>query len=135
LQRLLPSLAASLLGGLGAFGLFLAALGLYGVMAYVVRQRTREIGIRLALGAPAGTVLQLVIRQGMAICGIGAAIGMAITIALTRLLNGLLFGISVNDPLTYLSVALLLLAIAFLACYLPARHLTRLELPDVLRNE
>jgi predicted lysophospholipase L1 biosynthesis ABC-type transport system permease subunit len=75
LQRRLPRVAESLLGGLGVFALFLAAIGLYGVMSYVVKQRTREIGIRLALGAPNASVLRLVIRQGMAVCSIGAAVG------------------------------------------------------------
>jgi predicted permease len=135
LQRLLPRVAASLLGGFGVFGLFLAALGLYGVMAFVVKQRTREIGIRLALGAPNASVLRLVIRQGMAVCLIGAAVGMTMTIAVTRLLDGLLFGISVSDPLTYIAVVSLLLSIAFLACYFPARHATKVSNLDVLRYE
>jgi predicted permease len=135
LHRLLPRVAASLLGGLGVFGLFLAALGLYGVMALVVKQRTREIGIRLALGAPNASVVRLMIRQGMAVCLIGAAVGIAITFAVTQLLNGLLYGISVADPLTYVAVVSLLLAIAFLACYLPARHATKVNTLDVLRYE
>ena len=135
LQRALPRVAASLLGGLGLLGLFLSALGLYGVMAYVVKQRTREIGIRLALGAPTQSVLRLIIGQGMRVCLIASAIGLALAIAATRLLSGLLFGISVNDPLTYLGVISLLLSTALVACYLPARHVTRLAVPDVLRTE
>ena len=115
--------------------LLLAAIGVYGVMAYVVKQRTREIGIRLALGAPITSVLALVIRQGMAVCLIGAAVGLAAAFAATRLLSGLLYGISPVDPLTYLAVLSLLLAIAFLACYLPARHVTRVNALEILRYE
>jgi len=135
LQGLLPRLGATLLGILGLFGLLLAAIGVYGVMAYVVKQRTREIGIRLALGAPITSVLALVIRQGMAVCLIGAAVGLAAAFAATRLLSGLLYGISPVDPLTYLAVLSLLLAIAFLACYLPARHVTRVNALEILRYE
>jgi predicted permease len=116
LQGLLPRLGATLLGILGLFGLLLAAIGVYGVMAYVVKQRTREIGIRLALGAPIRTVLALVIKQGMAVCLIGVAVGLAAALVATRLLGSLLYGISPADPLTYLAVLSMLIAIAFLAC-------------------
>jgi macrolide transport system ATP-binding/permease protein len=135
LQQTLPRLGATLLGVLGMFGLLLAAIGVYGVMAYVVKQRTHEIGIRLALGSPIQGVLAMVIRQGMAVCVTGAAIGMAATLAATQLLGSLLYGVSPADPLTYVAVLSLLLGIAFLACYLPARRITKVNVLDVLRHE
>jgi predicted permease len=135
LQRLLPRLGATLLGVLGAFGLLLAAVGVYGVMAYVVTHRTHEIGIRLALGAPTRSVLALVMRQGMTVCLIGAAIGTAMALAATRLLASLLYAVSASDPLTYIAVPLLLLAVALLACYLPARHVTRISAVEALRQD
>ena len=122
LQRQLPRLAATLLGTLGGFGLFLAMIGVYGLMAYLVKQRRHEIGIHLALGAPARSVLALVIRQGMTVCLSGAAIGFGITLAAARLFTSLLYGISGADPLTYMAVPAVLLSVALLACYLPARQ-------------
>jgi putative ABC transport system permease protein len=135
LQRLLPRLGATLLGILGGFGLLLSAIGVYGVMAYVVKLRTHEIGIRLALGAPIAGVLTLLIRQGMAVCLIGAAIGMAATLAVTRLLGSLLYGISAADPVTCVAVLSLLLGVALLACYLPARRAINVNVLEILRHE
>jgi predicted permease len=135
LQRLVPRLGATLLGALGAFGLLLAAVGLYGVMAYVVRQRTHEIGIRLALGAPLASVLALVIRQGMAVCLSGAGVGLAVALAVSQLLASLLYGISAIDPVTYVAVPAVLMGVALFACYLPARRITQLQALQALREE
>jgi predicted permease len=135
IQRLLPRFAATLLGVLGAFALLLAMIGVYGVMAYVARQRTHEIGIRLALGAPRANVLSLLIRQGMIVCLAGAAAGIAIALIATNLLSSLLVGVGGSDPLTYTAVPVALLGVAVLACYLPARHAARVNPIEVLRRD
>ena len=134
LQRLVPRLGATLLGVLGTFGLILAAIGVYGVVAHAVTQRTREIGIRIALGATNRDVLLLMIRQGMAVCAIGAAVGIALALAASQVLGSLLYGIGSSDPPTYVVVVAVLLTVALLACYLPARRATRVQPVAALRQ-
>lgn len=116
-----PSRIASVfVGGFGILALVLAELGIYGVLAYTTRQRTQEIGIRMALGAHPGDVLWLVLRQGLTLAVLGLATGLALSLVLTRALSSALFGVTATDPLTFAAVAILLLAVAVLACYLPA---------------
>jgi predicted permease len=131
----LDRIAVTFLSGFGLLALTLAAVGLYGVMAYSVTARTREIGIRMALGAQTGDVLKHVLKQGLALTLIGIAIGLAAAFALTRLMGSLLFGVSPNDALTFALVSLSLAAVALLACYLPARRATKIDPLAALRHE
>src|SRR5262245_12286199 len=116
-----------LLGGFSLLALTLAAVGVYGVIAYIVTQRTHEIGIRMALGATVGNVLGLFIRQGMTLVAVGIALGLAGAWALTRIMKSLLFGVSATDPLTFVVSTLLLTVVAALACYLPARRAAKVD--------
>lgn len=119
----------------GALALGMAAIGLFGVLAYLVSQRQREIGVRLALGAQPRDVLKLVIGQGMQLSALGIALGLALALGLAQLPKSLLYGVSATDPFTYVGIALLLLSVALVACWIPARRATRVDPLIVLRTE
>jgi putative ABC transport system permease protein len=130
-----PKFSALLLGLFAGLALTLSCIGLYGVMSYVVAQRTRELGIRMALGARTRDVLKLVVRQGMGLTLLGAAIGVAVAVALTRMMKSWLFGVSPTDPLTFAAAALLLTIVALLSCWIPARRATKVDPITALRFE
>jgi ABC-type antimicrobial peptide transport system permease subunit len=115
--------------------LLLGIVGIYGVIAYAVSQRTREIGIRTALGAPPAGLSRMFVRQGLRLAGIGAAIGLLAAAALTRLMSSLLFGVKPLDPLTYAAVSAVLMLAAALASYFPARRATAIDPIEALRTE
>ena len=125
----------SLLSLFAVVALLLAAIGIYGLMHHSVTQRTHEMGIRIALGAQPRDVLGLIVGRGMVLAVIGLGIGLAGALALTRFLSSLLFDVSATDPITFLSVSLLLAAVALLACYLPARRATKVDPMVALRYE
>jgi putative ABC transport system permease protein len=127
--------SAILLGIFAALALLLSAVGIYGVMGYMVSMRTIEIGIRMALGAQRGRVLGMILRDGLLLCLTGIAIGIFGAFALTRLMRSLIFEVSVTDPLTFAGVALLLAGVAFVACWIPARRTMRVDPMVALRHE
>jgi putative ABC transport system permease protein len=124
-----------LFGAFAVCALLLAAIGIYGVMAYTVAQRRHEIGVRIALGALAGDVLKLIVGQGMALAGAGVALGWAAALPLTRWLQTLLFEVSATDTPTFAVIALLLCLVALAACYLPARRATQIDPLVTLRHD
>ncbi|MGH9394964.1 MAG: FtsX-like permease family protein, partial [Terriglobales bacterium] len=139
-QRLALSLAQQrltllLMATFAALALILAAIGIYGVLSYMVAQRTHEIGLRMALGAGHARVLRLILAQGLRLALIGAAAGLAAALLLARFASSFLFGVSAHDPATLIAVPLLLLAVAALACYLPARRATRVPPAIALRGD
>ncbi len=132
LQKKFTMLLLSIFAGAA---LLLAAIGLYGVISYSVAQRTRELGIRVALGAQRSDVLRLILRQGMTLVAAGVIFGIAASLGLTRLMATLLYGISATDPITFFALSMTLLFVAFLACFVPARRATRVDPMVALRYE
>jgi putative ABC transport system permease protein len=130
-----PRFSAMLFSLFALLALLLAAVGLYGVMAYTVSQRTREVGVRMALGAQPAGVLRLMIAQGMRLTLLGVGVGLAGAFALARLMKALLFGVSETDPATFAAIVLLLATIAFVACWIPARRATKVDPMIALRAE
>ena len=126
---------AAVLGVFGLLGLVLAAIGIYGVMSYSVSVRTREIGLRMAVGAETRDVIKLIVKQGMGLALIGAVIGVMVAVAVTRLLASLLYGVTATDPATFAGVVLFVIVVAVLACYLPARRATKVDPMMALRCE
>jgi ABC-type antimicrobial peptide transport system permease subunit len=130
-----PRLQTVVLGTFAGLALLLAALGIYGVMSYAARQRTREIGIRMALGAGSRAILALLLGKGAVMVAVGVAAGLLGAAALTRALRTLLYGVSATDPLVFAGITLVLAGVALLAAFLPARRATRLDPVLALREE
>jgi putative ABC transport system permease protein len=130
-----PKVIASLLATFAALALLLAALGVYSVVSYSVAQRTHEIGIRMAMGAQQRHVVKLIVGQGLRLVLVGVAIGLAVALAATRVLSNLLFGVTATDPPIFVAVPLLLVAVAILASYVPARNAVKVDPINALRNE
>jgi ABC-type antimicrobial peptide transport system permease subunit len=129
------SFTSIMLGTAGAVALLLGAVGLYGVVAYSVAQRTREVGVRIALGAQRSDVVRPFLREGMSFIVVGLPMGLVGAFALTRLFSSLLFGVNATDPLTFACAAVLLALVAFAACQIPARRALRVDPMTALRTE
>jgi putative ABC transport system permease protein len=130
-----PRFETALLSFFAVTGLAMAVIGLYGVIAYMAAMRTREIGVRMALGADRLAVLRLILGEGMRLVALGAAVGLVAALALARVLKGLLFGVGPHDPASFAGVALLLAGVSALATLLPARRAASIEPMDALRAE
>jgi putative ABC transport system permease protein len=130
-----PRLLSSLIGAFAVMALLLAAVGLYGVMAYTVTERTHEMGIRMALGATRSSVLGMILSQGLKLSILGIVAGLLISFGFTRVLGTFLFHVGSADPTTFAGVALLLVTVAFAACYIPARRAMRVDPMVALRYE
>jgi putative ABC transport system permease protein len=130
-----PRMGAALLGLFGLLALVLAGIGIYGVMAYTVSQRTQEIGIRMALGAASPQIIRMVIGQGMMLAIIGLVLGAVTSALLSRLVSRLLFGVSATDAGVFATVSVILAAVALIACYIPAWRATRVDPLTALRIE
>jgi ABC-type antimicrobial peptide transport system permease subunit len=128
-------LTAQLSSCFSLVAVFLACIGIYGLMSYAVVHRTNEIGIRAAFGAQQGQILRLILRQGFVLAALGVAVGISLAFTVTRFLTSLLFGVRPFDPLTFICVALLLTLVALAACYIPARRATRVDPLVALRYE
>jgi putative ABC transport system permease protein len=126
---------AWLLGAFACLALLLTAIGIFGVVAQSVAQRTAEIGVRMALGAQSSDVVRLMLRRAALVTATGVAAGLVAALGLTRLLESMLYGVRAHDPLTFGAVAMLLAGVAFLACYLPARRAARVDAMVALRSE
>jgi ABC-type antimicrobial peptide transport system permease subunit len=127
--------AMTMLGGFASFAMILAAVGVYGVMSFLVTQGTADIAIRMALGARRGTILSLVFQRGMALALVGIVAGVMGALGLTRMMNSLLFGVKPTDPLTFFSVVATLFLVAVSACLFPARRAMRIDPMAALRTE
>jgi putative ABC transport system permease protein len=127
--------AVALLGAFAVLGLLLAAVGVYGVMAYSVSRRAREMGLRMALGAQSGDVLRMVLSEGLKLTAIGVAIGLPASLAISRVMKNLLYGVSAADPLTFAGVPLLLAVVAMIACWIPARRASKTDPMTALRQD
>jgi ABC-type antimicrobial peptide transport system permease subunit len=130
-----PRVSMLLLAAFAALALLLASIGIYGVISYAVAQRTQEFGIRLALGAQPRNVFSMVLSQGARLALLGVILGFVAAFAVTRLMTSLLFGVQPTDPLTFIAVPALLMAVALLACYIPARRATCVDPIIALRCE
>ena len=124
-----------LLDSFATLALLMASLGLYGVISYLVERRTQELSLRIALGAPRRNVLGLVLKDGIKMAAAGVAIGVVAALGLTRLLSGMLYGVSTTDPITFVVIAIGLVVVALMACYLPARRATKVDPLVALRSE
>jgi putative ABC transport system permease protein len=130
-----PRLNAMLLASFAGMAMLIAAIGIYGVLAYAVNQRTREIGVRMALGAQPRDVLRLVVREGMRVAVIGVTLGLIAGVVLSRVVASLLYGVAARDPMTFTFVAVLLTTVALAACAIPARRAARVDPIVALRYE